>query len=318
MPFRLQGLLRVEPEVRDALASRRGVVALESTLIAHGMPYPANLETTERLAGAIRAAGAVPAVIAVADGRILVGLSSSNLQRIAEGSAVKLSRRDVAGALAKGWLGATTVASTMACAHLAGIRVFATGGIGGVHRGAAETFDVSADLDELGRTPVAVVSAGAKAILDLPLTLEYLETRGVPVLGFGTDTLPAFYTRSSGLPLHLRCDTADEVANLLVVQDALGFGNGTLVANPIPEADALPEGEIAAAIDEAVAAAARAQVTGKALTPFLLRMLAEVTSGRSLKANIALVAHNAHVAAEIAVAYSRRRSARELEPGSLA
>ena len=302
-------LFAIEPEVRDTIAAGGPVVALESTLIAHGMPYPRNLETARRLIGVIRQEGAVPALIAINRGRILVGVSDADLQQIANGQNVsKVSRRDIPAALLSGGLAATTVASTMVCAHLAGIRIFATGGIGGVHRGAAQSFDISADLDEFARTPVAVISAGAKAILDLPRTLEYLETRGVPVVGYGTDRFPAFFSVSSGLPLSARCDTPDEVASLLVTQDALGFSSGLLVANPIPREHAIPFEEIDAVIERAVAEADRIHVSGKDLTPYLLQKLVDWTGGRSLTANIALVEHNAKVGAAIAVAYSRRRA----------
>jgi pseudouridine-5'-phosphate glycosidase len=301
-------MLSIAAEVRDALAARRPVVALESTLVAHGMPYPQNLQTARRLEAIIRGEGAVPATIAIAGGRIVVGLSEAELERIATAEEVaKVSRRDLAAVLVSGALGATTVAATMLGAHLAQIRIFATGGIGGVHRGAEASFDISADLEELARTPVAVVSAGAKAILDLPKTLEYLETRGVPVIGYGTDSFPAFYCRSSGLRLDLRCDTPEAVAALLQAQDALGLSAGTLIANPIPVAQALPEAEIEAAIDGALADAAREGVTGKAVTPYLLARIASLTGGRSLAANMALVEHNARVGAQIAVAYAKLR-----------
>lgn len=301
-------LVSLEPEIREALAAGQPVVALESTLIAHGMPYPQNLDMAQRLTDSVRKEGAVPAIIAVGRGRILVGLDDADLQRVAEAKDVaKISRREIAAFLASGRFGATTVASTMACAHLAGIRVFATGGIGGVHRGAESTFDISADLDEFARTPVAVVSAGAKAILDLPKTLEYLETRGVPVLGYCTDTFPAFYARSSGLALQLRCDTPDEVAAVLLAQDRLGFGTGTLIANPIPEAHALPGDEIEAAIVRAVSEAETKGITGKEVTPYLLAALVKLTEGRSLAANMALAEHNAKVGAQIAVSYARVR-----------
>jgi pseudouridine-5'-phosphate glycosidase len=299
-------MLSIAPEVRDALAAGQPVVALESTLIAHGMPQPQNLETARRLEAIIRAEGAVPATIALLDGRIAVGLSTAELERIATAEEVaKVSRRDLAAVLVSRELGATTVAATMLAARLAKIRIFATGGIGGVHRGAEASFDISADLEELAQTPVAVVSAGAKAILDLPKTLEYLETRGVPVIGYGTDWFPAFYCRSSGFRLELRCDTPDAVAALLRAQDALGLVAGTLIANPIPAAAALPAAEIEAAIAKAVAAAARDGVAGKALTPYLLARIAGFTDGRSLAANIALIENNARLGAQIAVAYAK-------------
>ena len=303
----MNSLLSIAPEVSAALAAGRPVVALESTIISHGMPYPQNLEMAQRVEGIIREEGAVPATIAVADGRIHVGLDEALLHRLATAKDVaKLSRRDLAGILASGGLGATTVAATMIAAHLAGIRVFATGGIGGVHRGAETSFDVSADLDELARTPVAVVCAGAKSILDLPKTLEYLETRGVPVIGYGTDTLPAFFSRSSGLALALRRDTPEEVAALLDAQAALGFPAGAVIANPIPEAHALPEAEIDAAITSALADAGREGVGGKEVTPYLLARIVALTGGRSLTANIALVEHNARLGARIAKAPAAR------------
>ncbi|MGO4727054.1 MULTISPECIES: pseudouridine-5'-phosphate glycosidase [unclassified Inquilinus] len=303
----MNSLLSIAPEVSAALAAGRPVVALESTIISHGMPYPQNLEMAQRVEGIIREEGAVPATIAVADGRIHVGLDEALLHRLATAKDVaKLSRRDLGGILASGGLGATTVAATMIAAHLAGIRVFATGGIGGVHRGAETSFDVSADLDELARTPVAVVCAGAKSILDLPKTLEYLETRGVPVIGYGTDTLPAFFSRSSGLALALRRDTPEEVAALLDAQAALGFPAGAVIANPIPEAHALPEAEIDAAIASALADAGREGVGGKEVTPYLLARIVALTGGRSLTANIALVEHNARLGARIAKALAAR------------
>ena len=303
----MNSLLSIAPEVSAALAAGRPVVALESTIISHGMPYPQNLEMARRVEAIIREEGAVPATIAVADGRIHIGLDEALLHRLATAKDVaKLSRRDLAGILASGGLGATTVAATMIAAHLAGIRVFATGGIGGVHRGVEATMDVSADLDELARTPVAVVCAGAKSILDLPKTLEYLETRGVPVIGYGTDTLPAFFTRSSGLALALRRDTPEEVAALLDAQAALGFPAGAVIANPIPEAHALPQAEIDAAIASALADAGREGVGGKGVTPYLLARIVALTGGRSLTANIALVEHNARLGARIAKALAAR------------
>lgn len=300
--------LTVDPEIREALDAGAAVVALESTLIAHGMPYPQNLDTGRRLLAAVRSEGAVPAIVAVNQGRIRIGLSEPELQRLAENRGVpKISTRDIPWALNAGGLAATTVASTMVCARLAGIRIFATGGIGGVHRGAERSFDVSADLDEFARTPVAVISAGAKAILDLPKTLEYLETRGVPVIGYRTDTFPAFFSASSGLPLSVRCETPEDIAALLVTQDRLRLSTGTLVANPIPAQHALPFDEMESMIERAVDDAARQKIAGKEVTPYLLRRLAEWTGGRSLAANIALAENNARLGAAIAVAYSRQR-----------
>jgi pseudouridine-5'-phosphate glycosidase len=301
----MNSLLSITPEVSAALAAGRPVVALESTIISHGMPYPQNLEMARRVEAIIREEGAVPATIAVADGRIHVGLDDALLERLATAKDVaKLSRRDMGAILASGGLGATTVAATMIAAHLAGIRVFATGGIGGVHRGAETSFDISADLEELARTQVAVVCAGAKSILDLPKTLEYLETRGVPVIGYGTDTLPAFFCRSSGLALALRRDTPEEVAAALAAQAALGFPAGAVIANPIPEAHAMPEAEIEAVIARALADADREGIAGKAVTPHLLARIVALTEGRSLIANIALVEHNARVGAQIARAWA--------------
>ena len=303
-------LLTIDPKVREAIAAGGPVVALESTLVAHGMPYPQNLETAHRLIAIIRKEGAVPALVAINKGRLLIGTSDLELQQIAAGTGVaKVSRRDIPAAILSGGLAATTVASTMACAHLAGIRIFATGGIGGVHRGAAQSFDISADLDELARTPVAVITAGAKAILDLPRTLEYLETRGVPVIGYATDSFPAFFSVSSGLPVSARCDTPEDVASFLRIQDTLGFTTGTVIANPIPSEHALPFKVMDVAIEQAVAEAARNNITGKAVTPFLLQKLVELTGGRSLTANIALAENNAKLGAAIAVAYSRRGAA---------
>ena len=295
-------LLTVHPEVAEALASGRAVVALESTIVTHGMPFPQNLETARAVEAVVRAGGAVPATIAVFDGRIVVGLDDAALTRVAEAglSAAKASRRDLAVLLASGGLAGTTVATTMMAAAMAGIRLFATGGIGGVHRGAETSFDVSADLRELGRTPVAVVCAGAKSILDLPKTLEVLETEGVPVIGYRTDAFPAFFARDSGERVPHRLDGADEIAAAAALHWRLG-GGGVLVANPIPEPDALSGAEIDAEIGRAVAEAKAAGVAGKDVTPFLLDRLNTLTAGRSLTANIALVKNNAALAAGIAV-----------------
>jgi pseudouridine-5'-phosphate glycosidase len=295
-------LLDVAPPVRAALDAGRGVVALESTIITHGMPFPQNLETARSVEAEIRAQGAEPATIAVVGGRIRVGLDAAALARLAEdGAAVKASRRDLAAVLARGATAGTTVATTMMAAAMAGIGVFATGGIGGVHRGAERTFDVSADLLELARTPVAVVCAGAKSILDIPKTLEVLETNGVPVIGYRTDTFPAFFARSSGEPVAQRLDGAADIARLVALHRRIG-GGGVLVANPIPAADALPGEAIEAAIAAACAEAEAQGIAGKALTPFLLGRINALTGGASLKANVALVRNNARLAAEIATA----------------
>ncbi len=294
--------LTLSDEVRDALGAGRAVVALESTIIAHGLPRPDNLAVGRALEDEVRGADAVPATIAVLDGRIHVGLGAAELERVANEDMPKLSRRDLALTLSRGGSGATTVAATMIGAHLAGIRVFATGGIGGVHRGAETSFDVSADLEELARTPVAVVCAGAKSILDLPKTLEVLETKGVPVIGYGTDELPAFYTPTSGLALTLRADTPGEVAAMLALQARLGLETGTVIAAPIPNADALETEAVSAWIEAALLAADAQGVAGKAVTPFLLQHLAQATGGAALKANVALARNNARIAAEIAVA----------------
>jgi pseudouridine-5'-phosphate glycosidase len=296
-------LLVVHPEVTAALAGGRAVVALESTIVTHGMPFPQNLETARAVEAVVRAGDAVPATIAVIDGRIVVGLDDAALARVAEAgpTAAKASRRDLAVLLASRRLAGTTVATTMMAAAMAGIRIFATGGIGGVHRGAETSFDISADLRELGRTPVAVVCAGAKSILDLPKTLEVLETEGVPVIGYRTDAFPAFFARDSGVAVPHRLDGADVIARAAALHWRLG-GGGVLVANPIPEADALSGVEIDAEIARAVAEAAAAGVAGKDVTPFLLDRINTLTAGRSLTANIALVKNNAALAAEIAAA----------------
>ena len=299
--------LDITSEVADALSSGRAVVALESTIITHGMPHPQNLEMARGVEAIVREGGAVPATIAIMGGRIRVGLTEADLEELAETgpAAAKASRRDVAALLTSGATAGTTVATTMQAAHLAGIRLFATGGIGGVHRGAELSFDVSADLEELARTPVAVVCAGAKAILDLPKTLEVLETKGVPVIGYGTADFPAFWTRSSGLKADQRLDTPDEIAALLDTQFALGMG-GVLIGNPIPEAAAMEPAFIASMIERALANAAVAGISGKATTPYLLKRIFELTEGKSLVSNIALVENNARVAADIAVALARR------------
>ena len=294
-------LIRVSPEVREALTAGQPVVALESTIVAHGMPYPANLETALAVEAIVREEGAVPATVAVVDGAVQVGCDRLTLERLAsEPGVAKVSRRDMPVVMARGGLGATTVSGTLIGAGLAGISVFVTGGIGGVHRGVAGTWDVSADLDELARHNVAVVSAGAKSILDLPKTLEVLETKGITVLGFGTDEFPAFFTPRSGLPVAHRADTPQEVAAILRAKWGLGLEGGVLVANPVPD----EHGFDAGVATEAALADAEAQgIEGKALTPFLLKHIAESTEGKSLKANVALVKHNARIGARIAVAY---------------
>lgn len=293
-------------EVAAARAEGRPLVALESTIITHGMPWPQNVEVARRVEADVRAAGAVPATIAVMAGRICVGLSDDQLEALGRAQGVmKLSRADLAVCVASGRTGATTVAATMICAHLAGIAVFATGGIGGVHRGASDSFDVSADLMELARMPVTVVAAGAKAILDLPKTLEVLETQGVPVIAFGQDDLPAFWSRASGLKAPLRMDTAAEIAAAHVMRLAMGISGGQLVANPIPAAAEIARDVIGPVIEQALAEAHQRGITAKAVTPFLLQRIFELTEGRSLVANIALVRNNARLGAAIAIAIAR-------------
>jgi pseudouridine-5'-phosphate glycosidase len=299
--------LSVSAEVKAALAAGKAVVALESTIITHGMPYPQNLEMAKGVEDIIRSEGATPATIAIMDGRLCVGLAGEDLERLAQtgGTAAKASRRDVASLLVNGEIAGTTVATTMQIAALAGIHVFATGGIGGVHRGAEETFDISADLEELSKTPVAVVCAGAKSILDIAKTLEVLETNGVPVLGFGTDDFPAFWARESGHKVDHRFDDPADIAKVVAIQADLGMG-GVLVANPIPEADALDPAAIGARIEQALKDAEAAGVSRKAVTPYLLQRIFELTEGKSLKANVALVENNARVAARFAVALAAR------------
>jgi pseudouridine-5'-phosphate glycosidase len=287
------------------LPDTRPRVALESTIITHGMPYPENAATARAVEAEVRAAGAEPATIAVIDGEIRVGLADAELEWLAQARDVhKLSRADLPYAVARGLHGSTTVAATMICAHRAGIAVFATGGIGGVHRGAAESFDISADLEELARTTVAVVCAGAKALLDLAKTLEYLETSGVPVIGYRTDEFPAFWSRSSGLAVPLRCDSPSEIAAVLRAKRALGLEGGALICNPIDAADEIPRAEMESFTEAAVAEATVRNITGKAVTPFILSRLVETTAGRSLRANIALVKSNARLAAQLATELS--------------
>jgi pseudouridylate synthase len=298
--------LDIAPQVQSALAAGEAVVALESTIITHGMPHPQNVATAREVEAVVRESGAVPATIAIIEGRIKIGLSDAELDWLGTAKDVmKLSRADLPYAVASGRHGATTVAATMICAHLAGIRVFATGGIGGVHQGVETTMDISADLDELARTPVAVVCAGAKAILDLPRTLEYLETRGVPVVGYGTDRFPAFWSRTSELPVPLRLDSPEAIADLISTKESLGLGGGVLVANPVPGSDEIPAEEMSAFIKAAITEAKNRGVSGKAVTPFLLSTLFKQTGGRSLATNIALVKNNAALAAKLAVSLAR-------------
>lgn len=293
--------LSLAPEVAEARAQGRPLVALESTIITHGMPFPQNLDTARAVEDAVRAGGAVPATIAVMEGAIHVGLTPDRLETLARSpDARKLSRADLAHCLLTGETGATTVAATMICAHMAGIAVFATGGIGGVHRGAETTMDISADLTELAQTPVTVVSAGAKAILDLPKTLEVLETLGVPVIAVGQDALPAFWSRDAGLRAPLRLDDPAQIATHHRLRAALGLQGGQLVANPIPAADEIPAALLAPVIEAALAEAEAQGITGKAVTPFLLDRVLAATAGRSLASNIALVLNNARLAARIA------------------
>ena len=295
--------LTFSPEVAAARAAGKAIVALESTIITHGMPFPQNVETARLVEQTIRDAGAVPATIAVMGGRVHIGLSDAELDALGQARDVmKLSRADLAVCLAMGQTGATTVAATMICAHLAGISVFATGGIGGVHRGAEHSFDISADLMELAQTPVTVVCAGAKAILDLPKTLEVLETQGVPVITYGQDDLPAFWSRASGLKSPLRMDSAAAIAAAHRMRARLGLPGGQLVANPIPLADEIPRDQITPFIEAALAEVASGHVAAKAVTPYLLQRMFELTAGRSLTANIALVLNNARLGAEIAKA----------------
>ena len=299
--------LDILPEVAEAIRSGKPVVALESTIISHGMPYPQNVETALKVEQIIRDHGAVPATIAVIGGRLKSGLSPEEIEYFGKkGRAIaKASRRDLAVLCARGEDGATTVTTTMIIAHMAGIKIFATGGIGGVHRGATETMDISADLEELAHTPVMVICAGAKSILDLGLTLEYLETHGVPVLGYGTKELPAFYTRHSGFSVDYRVDSPEELAKAFKVQGDLGFSGGMLVTNPIPEEYSMPKDVIDAAIDQAIRECEEKGIHGKETTPFLLARVAELTGGDSLASNIQLVFNNAKLAALTAAAYCR-------------
>ena len=294
--------LSVSAPVAEALAQGRPVVALESTIISHGMPYPQNVETALRVEAAIREAGAVPATIAVIGGKLKAGLTPEEIEYLGKkGTAVtKASRRDLPVLVARGEDGATTVTTTMIIAAMAGIKVFATGGVGGVHRGAETTMDISADLEELAHTPVMVICAGAKSILDLGLTLEYLETKGVPVIGYGTEELPAFYTRRSGFKVDYRIDTPEELAAAFKAKQEMGLEGGMLVTNPIPEEYSMDKAVIDAAIDQAVEECRQKGIKGKETTPFLLARIKDITGGDSLEANIALVLNNARLAARVA------------------
>ena len=304
MTPQLMKYLDIAPEVRLALQQEQPVVALESTIISHGMPYPQNVATALRVEAEVRSSGALPATIAVIDGRLTAGLSAAQIEELGRAgpTVAKVSRRDLPFIVATNQTGATTVAATMIIAAMAGIRVFATGGIGGVHRGAAQTFDISADLQELARTPVAVVCAGAKSILDLGLTLEYLETHGVPVVGYRTAQLPAFFTQGSGFSVDYRLDDASEIARLLQIKWAMGLGGGVVIANPIPAAHAMPRAVIDAAIAQALSDAQAQGISGKQTTPFLLERVNALTGGDSLAANIELVLNNARLASAVAVA----------------
>ena len=298
--------LEFSKEVQEAIKNELPIVALESTIISHGMPYPQNIEMAERCEDIVRENGAVPATIAIIDGKIKIGLSKEELNRLATAKNVaKVSRRDFAAVIAEGEIGATTVASTMICAEMAGIKFFVTGGIGGVHRGFEETMDVSADLEELCKTNVNVICAGAKSILDIPRTLEYLETKGVPVIGYKTDQLPAFFTRESGLKLAIRKDSLNEIAQLINAKDALELSGGTVIANPISEDDQLDKDYIDSIINEAVESANEEGISGKEMTPFLLSKIVDKTNGKSLEANISLVFNNAEIGSKLAVELSK-------------
>ncbi|MCB8883435.1 pseudouridine-5'-phosphate glycosidase [Acidisoma cellulosilytica] len=307
-PTTLSPPITLSRDVAEALQSHRPVVALESTIITHGMPFPQNLEMARQVEADCRAGNAEPATIALLDGEILVGMSAEQLERLANAPApMKLSRADLGFALAMGRSGGTTVSATMICAALAGIEVFATGGIGGVHRDGQDSLDISADLDELARTAVTVVCAGAKAILDLPRTLEYLETRGVPVLGYQTDHLPAFWSRESPWRLPMRADTPAQIAAVMLARQRLGLGGGVLVTNPIPADDEIPYETMAILVEEALQDAKRQRVEGKAVTPFLLSRLLTLSEGQSLTANIALVRNNVRLGAAIACALAEKK-----------
>lgn len=301
--MKINPLVEITPEVKAALEAGKAVVALESTIISHGMPYPQNIRMAQKVESIVRSAGAVPATIALMDGKIKIGLTAQELEVFASSSGVaKVSMRDLPGIIARKQLGATTVATTMYAAHLAGIKVFVTGGIGGVHRGFEETMDVSADLEELAQTDVVVICAGAKAILDLPRTMEYLETKGVPVIGYRTDVLPAFFTAKSDIPLVERADSPEEIAKIILAKAQLEMRGGMLVVNPIPEEYSLDHEIIDQVIEGAVQAAQEQGVSGKNITPFLLSEITKRTEGKSLEANLHLVYNNALVGGQIAAA----------------
>ncbi|MFY3790953.1 pseudouridine-5'-phosphate glycosidase [Ureibacillus sp. MALMAid1270] len=304
----MEKYLSYSQEVLEAKEKGLPIVALESTIISHGMPYPQNVQTAREVEDIVRSYGAVPATIAIIDGKIKIGLTDEELEMFGNAKDVaKASRRDLGYLVATKKLGATTVAATMIAAELAGIELFVTGGIGGVHRGAETTMDISADLEELAQTNVAVVCAGAKSILDLGLTLEYLETKGVPVIGYGTDTLPAFFTRASEFGLTLRADTPDEVANTMRAKWDLGLKGGAVIANPIPEEDAMDPSFINGIIENALKEADEKGIKGKDVTPFMLGKVKELTEGKSLEANIALVKNNARIGTQIAVALQKNK-----------
>ena len=306
--------LEVKDDVKKALDEGKAVVALESTIISHGMPYPENVKMAKKVESIIRQEGAIPATIAIMDGKIKIGLTDKDLETLAKAEHVeKVSRRDMASVLANHRLGATTVAATMICAHMAGIQFFVTGGIGGVHQGYEETMDVSADLEELARTNVTVICAGAKAILDLHRTMEYLETKGVPVVGYKTKKLPAFYTRETDIALQLSEDSPMGIATLIHTKNQLELHGGVLVVNPIPKKDSLPNEYINDIIQEAIKDAKKDGIEGKDLTPYLLANIVKKTNGLSLKANLALVYHNALVGAQIALAYQELSNGKEVK-----
>lgn len=297
-------LIELHPDVKEALEKNKPVIALESTIISHGMPYPQNVEMAKKVEDIVREGGAVPATIAIMDGKIKVGLDEASLEKLGNSEGVaKVSRRDLAEIISTKRIGATTVASTMICAEMAGIKFFVTGGIGGVHRGVEQTMDISADLDELGKTDVAVICAGAKSILDLDKTMEYLETKGVPVIGYQTEVLPAFFTRTSDIKLNTVSETTKDIAAIIKAKHDLKLEGGVVIANPIPESDELPKEYIDKIVMEAVKEAEENGIGGKDSTPFLLGKIVEKTEGKSLEANIKLVYNNAKVGTEIAVDY---------------